>query len=786
MTLTAHPTAALVDEATLEALEYGLVLEAVASHASSVQAASSIRDLRPMADPAAMEEAYASVAELSALLDAGGRLPLGGLRDVRGPLSRCVPEGACLPPEELLDIRYTLETAVGLRAVVDADFRGLCPRAAALIGTLSDQRDLLRRLDGAVDEKGGVKDTASRRLLSIRGEIRRTMERSRSLIAEMARSERCRDALADDLYSVRDDRYVLMVKAGPHASFPGVVHGRSASGLTYFIEPMQMVELNNRLAILRRDESAEVMRILRELTAAVAAVKSEIEADIAVMVELDRLQAKALFGRAVDGVVPVLRTDGSVSLRGARHPLLVFREAEGKGRAVPIDMELEPHVAVLVISGANTGGKTVSLKTLGLLTLLAQSAVPVPAAPGSALSVFGRLWADIGDRQSIVSDLSTFSAHLRRTARILDGAGPSTLVLIDEIGVGTDPAEGSALALSVLEELASRGAKTVVTTHLNLLKAHAQTDPAFENCAVLFDEEAMRPLYALRRGVPGPSLGLAVALKYGLPQEVVERAKERLAGGEGAFVESVRLLEEEKERVARLEARLRELEARRSEAVERFRRERRRLVERLRRRLEQDAERARTEIRRVTEELRGTATRGEAERASKLVRRALGSFAPAPEGRDERSYRPRPGDWVEVTGTGRRGEVTAVDDGARRADVAVGGLKVRLAWSRLKKVAAPAAPVRPSGAAVLAGDAAAAMTLNIIGKRVDEALALVRGFVEKAHMVGLERVEIIHGVGTGALARAVRAFLKESPVVKGASPGNPDRGGAGVTVVALK
>ncbi|MEK7772905.1 MAG: endonuclease MutS2, partial [Deltaproteobacteria bacterium] len=348
--------------------------------------------------------------------------------------------------------------------------------------------------------------------------------------------------IQEDYVTIRDDRYVISIKSGVHARVDGIIHGRSNSGATYFVEPFQLVELNNRIAILRKEEKAEEIEILKEITRMVLSARGGLLRDQGIIAELDCVQAKALFAKDVNATMPDVRNGGDVFLKGARHPLLILKEIRGGERVTPIDITIKEGCGTLVISGANTGGKTVALKTLGLLTLMVLSGIPVPVEEASTAVAFASVFADIGDRQDIIASLSTFSAHIKRIKEFLSLAGAGSLVLIDEIGAGTDPAEGGAFALAALDTFMEKGATTVVTTHLNLLKAHAQADPGYMNASVEFDESTLRPLYRLHYGVPGPSLGLSIARSLGIPSGIIDAARENLKESEGAFIESVRLL----------------------------------------------------------------------------------------------------------------------------------------------------------------------------------------------------------------------------------------------------
>ena len=438
---------------------------------------------------------------------------------------------------------------------------------------------------------------------------------------------------------------------------------------------------------------------------------------------------------------------------------------------------------MLVISGANTGGKTVALKTLGLLTLMALSALPIPVAEGSAAVAFKEIFSDIGDRQDIIASLSTFSAHVKRMGEFLSNAVPGSLVLIDEIGAGTDPSEGGAFALAALETLRERGAKIIITTHLNLLKAHAQVDANYLNASVEFDEKTLRPLYRLRYGVPGPSLGLSIAQSLGIPEAVINRAHGYIKEKEGAFIESIRILEEEKETVRKLRERLDSLEAQRQKALERLRQDRGVMVERAKRNIDAMVGKAGEEIRESIQKFREEGKAASGKRTATEVLKA-GDRLKEKLGHKKERYIPKKGDRVSLSGSNTKGTVITVDTDGKKAEVMVGNLKVWAPWDKLERRGGVEA--KPSQGISVSADMEIASTLNIIGMRVEEALPFVTKFLDNAHSSGLQSVDIIHGVGTGRLSKAVEENLKGHPLVKSFHHAEPSRGGGGVTVVELK
>jgi DNA mismatch repair protein MutS2 len=795
-----------VDSTTLEALEYHEVLSELSGFSTTPLGRAKILAEHPSTDITAVEERFKELAELVRLLDSDLRLPLGGIEDLCPILNRPMPEGSYLLSEELRFIGSTLSCLVLLKAVSSGrgreggseKFSRDYPRTDSAIETITDHSALSYELSRIFDSTGKIVDDASANLNRIRKEIRDILVRAREIMARLLRDRGLKELLQEEYATIREDRHVLAIKASKQSEFDGVVHGRSGSGETFFIEPMALVELNNSRSVLRRDEAIEEIAILRTVTADVGAFRAEILADIETAALLDALQSRALFSREISGVIPVLKSEGRIKLSNARHPLLELKAARGKGVAVPINIEIAEEHKVVVISGANTGGKTVALKTLGLLTLMAMSAIPISAGDGSEVRLFTHIMADIGDSQDIIASLSTFSAHIKRLGQFLSDSGPGSLVLVDEIGSGTDPSEGGALALSTLDTLAATGATSVVTTHLNMLKAHAQSNSAYLNVSVEFDEKTLHPLYTLCYGVPGPSLGLSIAKSLGLPAELVEKAQKYLGTEESAFIESVRMLEEEREELRQRLESATELERKRTEAVKSLREGRAELLAKVQGRIDAVVAEATKEIRRsaesikfmpnavpdsiapVIKEINATGTRV-IERITKVPR-----------------FVPSEGDSVTIKDLRQKGVVLSIDAENEKAEVRVGALKISVDFARLERTEG----TKPGKGSTVKGrgrrgksasqevridaDMKVSRSLNLLGMRVEEAEPLLNRFIDNAHAEGLDAVEVIHGIGTGRLKAGVDRFLSAHPSVRSFSLGDRARGGGGVTVVRLK
>ncbi len=822
-----------MDETTFDCLEFSTVIGKLSELAVTEPGRELALNLLPLATIAEVQEGYSELEEASLLYDSGLLPPLGGIAKLSLIFKKLEKQGAYLSPDELLKVKATLAAFLALGLFISTreyeDLSARLPITTARLSSIETSPSLKKNIDLILDSAGEVRDEASPRLAEIRQTLSNSKRSCRNVVDALLRDKDMSGLLMEDYFTVREDRFVVCVKSSYHTQVAGIVHGRSASGETYFIEPLGTVEINNRVSILKREERDEVIAILQDISSEIFAERAGIFRDIKRIAVLDLALAKVRLKIKTGGTVPKIIKGGGVRLEKARHPILVIKTEDGfDSPVVPVDITLDKATRVLVISGANTGGKTVALKTLGLLVLMAEAALPIPAADGSELPFFDGVYADIGDRQSLNQQLSTFSAHLKRIGEILGRAGGDTLVLLDEIGVGTDPVEGGALSLSIMESLAEKGATVVVTTHLNLLKAHSAVDKRFENASVLFDETTSTPLYKLRYGMAGASQALSVAEEYGIPRDIVERARRSLKGGEGAFIQSLRKIDEEKKRLEALTRSLSEKEAERERALKRIRDDRQLLHKRARIKIDEIIEKARGDIKAhaeiVKQERTEAATAASVSSRSK-VKAAMRGLAQAGERvadlfkEQVDHYVPKLGDIVEIAGSNARGEVVAVD--AKRAEGLSGNFKVWVGYSAMRKISgkgggkagskarATAKVTRQAkathrarvactaNAARKTGDlkfdeesgggysAEAKLAINIVGLRVDEALPKVERALDDAHMAGSTSLDIVHGSGTGALRSAVREYLDGSLIVSGYKGGDTLAGGEGVTVVEL-
>jgi DNA mismatch repair protein MutS2 len=795
-----------MDTKYLQTLELPKILERVAEHASFSAGRELILALQPTFDLEEARRRQGETREALFLADSQGGVSLGGVHDVR-PLVDGASRGATLLPGDLLDVRSTLLRGQSLKRTITRQAAQL-PLLAAIAARIEPCSHVTAEIGRCINDQAEVVDAASPRLAQVRRDLKIAHDRLLDKLNRLVTSPEAASYLQEAFVTQRSGRYVVPLKADFKGRIPGLVHDTSSSGATLFIEPLATVELNNRWRELQIEEEREVQRILAELSSLVADEGEFIIRTVETLAELDLALAKAEYAHATRSIEPELvpfkaksgkgrkqspsafqHPGSTIKLLRARHPLL------DPATVVPIDVYLSDDYFVLVITGPNTGGKTVSLKTVGLLTLMAQAGLHIPAAEGSVLSVFEGVYADIGDEQSIEQSLSTFSSHMSNIIRVLDRADERSLVLLDELGAGTDPVEGSALARAILSHLVRRRVTTLATTHSSELKVYAHTTPGVENASVEFDLETLSPTYELTIGLPGRSNAFAIATRLGLPQEIVEEAK-GLVTPEGLEAEA--LLAEIK--VAREAARAAQREAEvlaeqlhlRLATIEE---ERRTIVNEAREEARQELDAVRAELRRVRARL-ASALAVTTERPPELVEAEqvlseLEAQAPPPEKTvlPKVGVLPGPlavGDTVWVAGLGVTGEIEELsDDGAV---VQVGSFRVRARREELelRQGASPAAEEpAPPEPRIEELPPSPGIELNLRGLRVDETLGRVDQHLNAAFLAGLPFVRIVHGKGTGALRRAVRQVLSGHPLVASFRPGEQGEGGNGVTVAYL-
>ena len=769
--------------------------------------------LEPRMERAALETVFALIREAQEWLRAGRELGFGALADPRGWLERIEGPGAVLEPGEFLDAASLLETAGWLRQQFreeSAKFPLLAGRAASV----GDFRDALTAIRRCVLPNGEISDDASAALRHIRASITQTRESIQKTLKQILRA---RNAEAgEDYVTLRNERFVIPVRAEHRRSVPGVAHGASATGQTVFMEPFETVEANNQLVQLAEDEAAEIARILRELTERLQTVKGPLLAAAETIGEVDSVFARGRFARDFDAAMPEFSEAHELRLEGARHPVLEDKLRK-EGRAiVPMTLAIGGEERVLVISGPNTGGKTVALKTAGMGALAAQSGIPV-AAQRAVQPMFDRVLVDIGDQQSIAADLSTFSAHMLNLKSMLEAATPKSLVLVDEMGTGTAPEEGAALAVALLDEFRAKKCIVLATTHNDRLKTYASTTPGVVNAAVEFDDVNLRPTYRLMIGVPGGSSGIAIAQRLGLAKSIIERAKSLLAPESREAADLIaylhrsrdelnrlqqqmtaerRVLEEERKKlrsewIERQQKRIKELEAQFAEMQKRFEENVARVVEAVKER-ELRAQMEKT-ARRKIQDVRGEAR----EELNAAVVQAI-SDSQADLGVHSSSVEAVSADRLEAGARIRvRGFSKPVIfrrlDGSS-AEIEAGPLRMKVAVDEITAIEgrteqnSSVAPARRQNVTVTTqkDEGVASDEINVIGMTVEQATDLLDKFLDDAALAHKPRVRIIHGHGTGALRKGIGAFLAAHPLVEKHSFETEEHGGKAVTIVDLQ
>ena len=796
------------------------------SYALTPTGAARLAGLLPEADPSQMERAQEETAETVRYLDRQPLFPLRAAETLDDILSLLRIEGRALEPLSLLVLASFLDSVEQTASAIRRAGSGF-PRLNAIGARAASFAREIERVRGSIGESGEVLDHASPALAGIRDALRRKRARLRESLDGLLRGRDTAKYLQDQIVSERNGRFVVLVRAEHRSGIPGIVHGTSASGATLYVEPLTTVETNNEIVALENEEREEVLRILLALTDGFRARSADVDASTEAATDLDVLQAKARLAGVMDAVRPVFSASGGLQLRGARHPLLireVVRRYSDDVAAlpeapVPVHLHLTPPDTALLITGPNTGGKTVALKTAGLLALMAQAGLHIPADPGSSLPVFTGVFADIGDEQSIAASLSTFSWHVRNIAGIDREMRAPALVLLDELGAGTDPVEGGALGIGMVQHFRARGALVIGTTHYDALRSFASTTPGVTCAAFGFEADGFRPTYQLQYGTPGRSLALEMAARLGLSDSILAEARRHVSDREAQLQhhlarvdEDVRRLERERAAVDRerqaaaaLQVDLRTREAALAEREAQFKR---RVTDRIEERVRQ----ARREIDAVVEDLKkrssvlaeritheGTGARlntGQTGAARLQARAALDEAAgrlreglDAPEAAGAPARPAAAGDRVAVGGLGLEGTVLSIN--GRQAEVDVRGKRMRARVADLR-VTAPAAGARGEPVATVRVNVdigpreGSTSEVNVIGCTVDDALDRTGRFLDETLITDQRTIRIVHGHGTGQLRRAIAGFLKEHPLVASFHLAPPEQGGGGATVVELK
>jgi DNA mismatch repair protein MutS2 len=772
-----------MDNRTLEVLEYPKILKILADFASTVPGSERCLNLSPRTDAVGVSRTQTIAKEIGEISAVEGRLPFGGICSIDHLLTQLAVEGAYLSSHEILDIAGNLSGQRILKSFLSS-LSERYPNAAGLVAPIIPMKALESQIESAVGPQGEILDGASERLREIRKRIRIAREELNRTLLSVMGSSSVKEAMQESIVTQRNGRYVLPIKAEYKGKIQGIVHDRSQSSQTLFVEPLSVMEKNNELSSHTKEEKDEEIKVLKRISGEIALVRDTIRENDRAVIEIDTLAARALFGEAVGGLSAEVDESGKISFIQARHPLLIHSGTrngahEFSGYAIPINISIGGDKRLVVLSGANTGGKTAALKTLGLLSLMFMTGIPIPVAEGSTAVVFSDIFADIGDEQDIEGKLSTFSAKVERLKYILSGAGSGSLVLIDEIMSATDPDQGSALAMASMDYLLNNGATILITTHLNTLKTYALNREDAVNVSVTFDEMSRTPLYILNYGSPGGSNAIAVAQSLSLPPEVIAKAKENLSDESrkltsliGKLERDRRIVQTQRRAIEALKRDHQSLADELARLVTTINEKRNEIIESFRREVKEIAGRYEQRFKELFGRMENAGVRrGEIHKEFYDTKRALIDAAPEPVRRSESSEVPSIGDTVALRGSTVVGSLVSLS--GDRAEVEFGGRKVSVDITELKKEAAPSSP---RGGAYHEQYSDPKTEINIIGLTVEDAIPVVDKAIDNAILVGLAEIEIIHGKGTGRLKRGIRSYLTGHSRVKALKHGGLNDG----------
>jgi DNA mismatch repair protein MutS2 len=780
----------------LHILEFDKVKEQLIKHASSSLGREKVVQLMPSTNYDEVVKWQEATDEAVTVLRLKGNVPLGGIFDIRAYVKRA-SIGSTLGTTELLDIASTIYGTRQMKKFAEelAEEEINLPIFQELTEQLTVLPQVEQAIKNSIDENGIMLDGASDKLRSIRQRLRSTESRIREKLESLIRSSSAQKMLSDAIVTIRNERFVIPVKQEYRNAYGGIVHDQSSSGATLFIEPQAIVTLNNELQEAKVQEKQEIERILIELTREVAEVAPELQHNVDILAELDFMFAKGKYSQKIKASKPKMNENGYINLLRAKHPLIPKEEV------VANDIELGRDYSTIVITGPNTGGKTVTLKTIGLFTLMAQSGLQIPALDGSEMAVFDHVFADIGDEQSIEQSLSTFSSHMVNIVEILKHVDYKSLVLFDELGAGTDPQEGAALAISILDEVHQRGARVVATTHYPELKAYGYNREGVINASVEFDIETLSPTYKLLIGVPGRSNAFEISKRLGLEDRVIKRAKGFIDTETNTVENMIASLEESRRQV---EEELKEAESLRKEAeklhkelqrqILEFNEQRDRLYEKAEQKAAETIESAKEEAEAIIRQLRKMSKNQHAlikEHELIEAKKRLEGAVPTLEKSVKKPVEKKkaqtfhPGDEVKVINFGQKGTLLE-KVGNDEWQVQMGIMKMKVKESNMEYISSPK-PVETKPLATIKGkDYHVSLELDLRGERYEDALLRVEKYIDDALLAGYPRVSIIHGKGTGALRQGVQEYLKNHRSVKNIRFGEATEGGTGVTIVEFR
>ena len=793
-----------MNQKALETLEYKKIIVQLKREMGSATSAKLADELTPLTSEKIIKEELRSTTEAVDLIVRKGPLPTGGLYDIREALL-LAKKGGSLTMRQLLEVQNVLGISSEVVAFMHDDALPELKYIGEMVDLIVEFTALEKEISRCILTEDEMADNASPKLKDIRRSIHQQNQAIKNKLSRIITSSSNKTYLQDAIVTMRDGRYVIPVKQEYRSFFPGMVHDQSKGGATLFIEPQGVVELNNKLRELEVEEQLEIARILAELSSRVAEHYREIRSNLELLIKLDFIMAKGKLSCKMHASEPKIDADGELRLISARHPLIEYK------KAVPVDIRIGGDYRTLIITGPNTGGKTVSLKTAGLLVMMAQSGLHIPASHASTLPIFGEVFADIGDEQSIEQSLSTFSSHMKNIVSIIDKASYDSLVLVDELGAGTDPTEGAALAIAILERFYDSGALTMATTHYNELKKYALATSGVENAAMEFDVETLTPTYRLLIGVPGKSNAFEISKKLGLSESVIERASEHIKHGDMEFENVISSIEDDKRKAAadRLDA-----ESMRTEIEERLKKleEKEKAISEKRADIIAEAKREARELLRETKsavkdvqkDLRrlqksGAHTNlntGALEKSRRKINEAedlvsekvIKQVNSEPVSADTLKI----GDRVKLLTIGQNGTILSLPDEKGNLMINIGALKVKARLQDLmlinegKDRKPQAKSSSKYGSLLRSKSSSVSASINVMGKNLEDALADVEKYLDDVYMAGLDMVSIIHGRGGGILKDGIRQMLKRKKYVDSYGAASYNDGGEGVTIVRMK
>lgn len=793
-----------MNQKALETLEYKKIIAQLKREMGSAASAKLADELTPLTSEKIIKEELRSTTEAVDLIVRKGPLPTGGLYDIREALL-LAKKGGSLTMRQLLEVQNVLGISSEVVAFMHDDALPELKYIGEMVDLIVEFTALEKEISRCILTEDEMADNASPKLKDIRRSIHQQNQAIKNKLSRIITSSSNKTYLQDAIVTMRDGRYVIPVKQEYRSFFPGMVHDQSKGGATLFIEPQGVVELNNKLRELEVEEQLEIARILAELSSRVAEHYREIRSNLELLTKLDFIMAKGKLSCKMHASEPKIDADGELRLISARHPLIEYK------KAVPVDIRIGGDYRTLIITGPNTGGKTVSLKTAGLLVMMAQSGLHIPASHASTLPIFGEVFADIGDEQSIEQSLSTFSSHMKNIVSIIDKASYDSLVLVDELGAGTDPTEGAALAIAILERFYDSGALTMATTHYNELKKYALATSGVENAAMEFDVETLTPTYRLLIGVPGKSNAFEISKKLGLSESVIERASEHIKHGDMEFENVISSIEDDKRKAAadrldaesmraEIEERLKKLEEKgkaisekRADIIAEAKREARELL----RETKSAVKDVQKDLRRLQKSGAHTnLNTGALEKSRRKINEAedlvsekvVKQVNSEPVSADTLKI----GDRVKLLTIGQNGTILSLPDEKGNLMINIGALKIKARLQDLmlinegKDRKPQAKSSSKYGSLLRSKSSSVSASINVRGKNLDDALADVEKYLDDVYMAGLDMVSIIHGRGGGILKDGIRQMLKRKKYVDSYGAASYNDGGEGVTIVRMK